>query len=87
MPYVYFRAEWKTGYSGNLGWGGAKPYCYSSDNKWVDADMYQILCAGQDGKFGAGHHFPGGDDYDNANMDDITSFSGSATLGQLKTTH
>jgi hypothetical protein len=74
-PYVYFRAG-INGYDGHTGFPPARPYRDSRDGRWINSDSYQILCAGQDGKYGAGCHYPGGDDYDAANRDDITNFSG-----------
>ena len=60
----------------------AKPYRDSVAGKWINPDTYQILSPGNDGKYGAGNHYPGGPDYDEANLDDITSFSRGETLGQ-----
>ena len=57
-----------------------KPWIGYSAGKWILPDKYQILSPGNDGKFGAGNHYPGGPDYDDANMDDITSFSRGETL-------
>jgi hypothetical protein len=79
-PYVYFRGEGKKGYDGHPGWVPAKPYRDSSVGNWIEPEKYQIICPGNDGKFGAGNHFPGGTDYDEANMDDMTSFSRGETL-------
>lgn len=80
-PYVYFRAN-KNGYAGNSGWPPARPYRDSETGLWIHPDSYQILCAGEDGRYGAGSHFPGGADYDEANLDDITNFSRGGTLEQ-----
>ncbi len=73
-PYVYFRAGEK-GYTGNSGWPPARPYRDSRDGSWINADSFQILCAGHDGVYGAGNHFPGGADYDQFNLDDMSNFS------------
>jgi prepilin-type N-terminal cleavage/methylation domain-containing protein len=78
-PYVYFRGG-NQGYDGHPGFAPARPYRCSRDLSWINADSYQILCAGQDGKYGKGCHYPGGDDYDLANHDDITNFSGGPLL-------
>ncbi len=78
-PYVYFRGG-ANGYDGHPGFPPARPYRDSRDGKWINSDSYQILCAGQDGKLGKGCHYPGGDDYDAANHDDITNFSGGPLL-------
>jgi Tfp pilus assembly protein PilE len=80
-PYVYFRANGK-GYDGHPGWKPARPYRDSVAGKWIEPATYQILCPGNDEKFGAGNHFPGGADYDEANLDDMTSFSKGDTLGR-----
>jgi len=80
-PYVYFRGGPK-GYAGHPGWSTASPYCSSDDGRWINGEAFQILCAGDDGKFGTGNHFPAGDDYSKANLDDITSFSDGYTLKQ-----
>ena len=61
-PYVYFHGT--KGYQGNEGYTSAHPYRDSQTRQWINADSFQILCAGQDGQFGAGNHFPGGDNYD-----------------------
>jgi hypothetical protein len=82
-PYIYFRGS-KLGYTGHPGWEQAKPYVDSNTLKWIDPAKYQILCPGNDGKFGAGNHYPGGSDYDAANLDDIASFSKGETLGKQK---
>jgi type II secretory pathway pseudopilin PulG len=79
-PYLYFRGSGAKGYDGHPGWSPAKPYRDSVAGKWINPDTYQILCAGNDGKFGGGNHYPGGPDYDEANLDDITSFSQGDTL-------
>lgn len=80
-PYVYFRAGTK-GYQGNEGYTSAHPYRDSQTRQWINADSFQILCAGQDGQFGAGNHFPGGDNYDKFNLDDISNFSRAGTMAQ-----
>jgi prepilin-type N-terminal cleavage/methylation domain-containing protein len=54
--------------------------------KPVNQTTFQIVCAGQDGDFGARatdvKFFPSGDNYDKpADYDNITSFSGGRTLG------
>jgi prepilin-type N-terminal cleavage/methylation domain-containing protein len=88
-PYVYFRAE-ANGYEGQNpplppGEGGiARPYRDTRTNNWVNPRSYQILCAGLDGQFGAGQKFPSGEDYDAANRDDLTNFSGSMTLEKAR---
>ena len=79
-PYVYFRGG-QNGYDGHPGFPPAHPYRHSRDGTWINSDSYQIICAGQDGKFGKGYHYPAGYDYDPANLDDITNFSGGP-LGQ-----
>jgi hypothetical protein len=81
LPYVYFRGGQK-GYDGLPFWGSAKPYRDSAQGKWIRPESFQILCPGNDGVFGSGNHYPGGTDYDQANMDDITNFSHGETLGQ-----
>jgi len=80
-PYVYFRAG-KKGYLGNCGYQAARPYRNSQNGQWINADSFQILCAGQDGQFGAGNHFPAGDNYDKANLDDMANFSYGCTMAQ-----
>lgn len=80
-PYVYFRGGLH-GYDGNRGWPPVHPYRFSKDNSWINADTFQIIAPGDDGRFGGGHHYPGGSDYDEANHDDISNFSGGSTLGQ-----
>ncbi len=80
-PYVYFRAGAK-GYLGNCGYPPARPYRDSETGKWINADSFQILCAGQDGVYGAGNHFPAGTDYDKFNLDDIANFSRAGTMQQ-----
>jgi type II secretory pathway pseudopilin PulG len=89
-PYVYFRAG-NNGYDRHTGFPPARPYRDSRDGSWINPDSYQILCAGQDGQYGKGCHYPGGDDYDAANRDDITNFSGGPLVqttwtGQTKPT-
>lgn len=79
-PYVYFRGTHDKGYNGHPGWETAKPYRDSVAGKWLEPDKFQILCPGNDGLFGAGNHYPGGPDYDDANYDDIASFSQGSTL-------
>jgi hypothetical protein len=81
VPYLYFRGGTK-GYDGSQGWEESMPYRSSVDFQWVEPGKYQLLCPGNDGKYGAGNHYPGGTDYDAANMDDITSFSQGETLGR-----
>jgi len=78
-PYVYFRAD-RDGYDSHPGFPPARPYRDSRDGSWINSDSYQILCAGQDGKYGNGCHYPSGDDYDLANHDDITNFSGGPLM-------
>lgn len=68
------------GYDGHPGYPPAKPYCCSSDGKWINADSFQIISPGRDGKFGSGNHFPAGRDYDYANFDDIANFSNGTTM-------
>jgi prepilin-type N-terminal cleavage/methylation domain-containing protein len=75
VPYIYFRAD-KKGYDGHAGWPPASPYRESVGAAWINSDSYQILCAGEDGKLGSGCHYPRGEDYDEANRDDISNFSG-----------
>jgi hypothetical protein len=82
-PYVYFRAGTK-GYLGNCGYPPARPYRDSKTGAWINSDSFQIICAGQDGKFGSGNRFPGGENYDQANLDDISNFSFSGTMAQAK---
>jgi len=82
-PYLYFRAG-KKGYDGHDGWGKVSPYRNSETGKWINPDSFQILCPGNDGKFGSGRNFPAGDDYDEFNDDDMTNFSGGMTLRQAK---
>lgn len=64
-----------TGYDGHPGFPPAKPYCNSKDRLWLKADSFQIISPGKDGRFGSGNHYPGGDNYDEANRDDISNFS------------
>lgn len=78
-PYLYFRGSGK-GYDKHPGWEFVKPYRDSVKLGWIDGAKYQILCPGNDGKYGAGNFYPGGPDYDAANMDDITSFSRGRVL-------
>jgi Tfp pilus assembly protein PilE len=84
LPYIYFRADGKgrdaKGYVGHPGWSTARPYRNSLTGNWIAPEKYQILCPGNDGVFGSGFHFPAGNDYDEANMDDMTSFSQGKTL-------
>jgi hypothetical protein len=82
-PYVYFRGG-KKGYDSLPFWGSARPYRDSIQGKWILPDTFQILCPGNDGEFGSGIHFPGGADYNQANLDDIANFSNGETLGQQK---
>jgi hypothetical protein len=79
-PYVYFRPGAK-GYDGHPGWGLARPYRDSIAGKWIEPEKYQIICPGNDEQFGTGNHYPRGQDYDDANQDDMTSFSRGETLG------
>jgi type II secretory pathway pseudopilin PulG len=78
-PYVYFRPE-KKSYLGHPGWGQARPYRSTVTQDWIAPEGFQIICPGNDGTLGSGFHYPGGTDYDAANMDDITSFSEGKTL-------
>ena len=82
-PYVYFRGGPK-GYDEHPGWGLVRPYRKSDDGSWINGDTYQILCPGSDGKYGSGHHFPGGIDYDAANLDDMANFSRGDTMGEAR---
>jgi len=80
-PYLYFRADSKKGgYDGNPGWHPARPYKDSKTDGWIHPTSFQILCAGQDGKYGHGRNFPKGDDYDEANYDDIANFTRGSTM-------
>jgi prepilin-type N-terminal cleavage/methylation domain-containing protein len=78
-PYVYFRAG-GNGYEGHPGDPPVKPFWDTRTHNWVNPRSFQILCAGLDGQFGAGNQFPAGEDYDAANRDDLTNFSGGKTL-------
>ena len=80
-PYVYFCGGAK-GYNDNPGWPPAQPYRNSKDGSWINPKTYQVLCPGNDGKFGHGCHYPNGEDYDEANFDDLTSFSRGDTMKQ-----
>jgi prepilin-type N-terminal cleavage/methylation domain-containing protein len=80
-PYVYFRAG-MNGYQGNCGYSPARPYRDSTTGNWINAESFQILCAGQDGVYGSGNHFPAGADYDKFNLDDISNFSRAGTMQQ-----
>jgi type II secretory pathway pseudopilin PulG len=82
-PYLYFRGGPK-GYDGHPGCPPVRPYRNSKDGKWIYPDSYQILSPGADGEYGSGNHFPGGVDYDDANLDDMASFSQGETMGQAK---
>jgi hypothetical protein len=82
-PYVYFRGGLK-GYDSHPGWSPARPYRNSTDGAWIYAKTYQILSPGTDGKYGSGSRFPGGVDYDAANLDDMSNFSRGDTMGQAK---
>jgi hypothetical protein len=80
-PYIYFRADKAVkGYVGHPGWSMARPYRNSVTGNWIEPTRYQILAPGNDGKFGSGCHYPAGNDYDEANMDDMTNFSQGKTL-------
>ena len=62
-----------------------KPYLSASPSKtdfpYVEPEKYQIVCAGQDGKFGAaGGLYPDGVGYSEADEDNLTSFSDGKTL-------
>jgi hypothetical protein len=81
-PYVYFRGV--KGYDGHPGWGTAHPYRSSKDGSWINPDTYQILSPGVDGTFGQGFHFPGGADYDDANLDDMANFTHGDTMGRAQ---
>ena len=82
-PYVYFRPGSK-GYDGHPGWGTAHPYRSSKDGEWINPKTYQILSPGNDGTYGRGFHYPGGSDYDDANLDDMANFTRGDTMGQAK---
>jgi type II secretory pathway pseudopilin PulG len=82
-PYVYFRGG-VNGYDGHPGWPPVKPYRSSTDGSWINGPTYQILCPGCDGKYGAGNHYPGGTDYDAANLDDMANFAQGSTMAQMK---
>lgn len=68
------------GYAGHPGWPPAKPYLCTDDGQWINVDSFQIISPGQDGKFGSGNHFPKGDNYNEANLDDISNFSNGARM-------
>jgi hypothetical protein len=82
-PYLYFRGGLK-GYDGHPGCPPVRPYRNSKDGAWINRQTYQILSPGSDGKYGSGSRFPGGIDYDDANLDDIANFTRGDTLGQAK---
>jgi prepilin-type N-terminal cleavage/methylation domain-containing protein len=81
-PYVYFRAR-VNGYTGHPGWAevGLKP-AYdtriegpSGAYAWANPKTFQIRAPGLDGRYGTGQHYPLGDDYDEAQYDDLSNFS------------
>jgi hypothetical protein len=80
-PYVYFRGGPK-GYDGHPGWKTARPYRDSKTGKWINPQSFQILCAGNDGKFGSGIQYPSGSDYDPNNYDDLANFTSGDTMRQ-----
>jgi len=80
-PYIYFRGGPK-GYDNHFGWNTVHPYISSETGKWINAQSFQILCGGNDGKLGSGNHFPGGSDYEQENYDDLANFTTGSTMLQ-----
>jgi len=89
-PYIYFRARLNNQYVGQWTGGGAtiRPYQDAVAGGFVNPKTFQILSPGLDGKYWNGQspqpgvRFPTGDDYNPAQYDDITNFSGGRTLEQ-----
>ena len=74
QPYVYFRAKPNGEYAG--AWKNCKP-CRDSrvgPNAFANSKTFQIRCPGRDGRFGSGVKFPGGEDYDQFQRDDLSNF-------------
>ena len=91
MPYVYVRNDSYvvSDDKGNIASkpinilnGRATVMAYrSSTNVFAEAKKFQLLCAGQDSKFGAsGGTYPDGIGYTEADEDNITNFSEGKTL-------
>lgn len=85
-PFVYFRGGLK-GYNNHPGWNTVQPYRDSNSGKWINPCTYQLLCAGSDGKFGAGRLYPKGGDYDEFNHDDLANFTDGNTMRQSMKQH
>ena len=89
QPYVYLHKDnyvFMTANSIPVATGQmVKPYTRTSPptvlKDFVESDGFQIICAGQDGKFGAtGGVYPDGLGYTDADDDNLTSFSEGSTL-------
>lgn len=64
-----------------------RPYYSATGSVFINPTTFQILCAGQDGVFSettisnSAKRFPAGTNYQDADRDNITSFSEGKTLG------
>ncbi len=90
VPYVFFSSK---NYSGaSFGTAGAstgvvRPYLRDGGSEYVEPNTFQIVAAGQDGKFGSGSstgQFPGGTNYSAEDGDNIATFSAGKTLENSK---
>lgn len=80
--YNYFRAE-RRSYEGKMGGSNTAPYWSTETNEWVNRDTFQIHSPGLDGIHGSGTQYPSGEDYEDADYDDQTNFSGGPLKNKM----
>jgi hypothetical protein len=80
--YNYFRAE-RGSYDGKTSLSGTVPYRNVNTNDWVNPHSFQIHSPGLDGIHGSGTQYPTGGDYQPADYDDQTNFSGGPLKNQM----
>lgn len=77
-PFVYFRPDSKGEYHGAC--ENCRPCRDSVGGGWVCPKSFQLFAPGMDGKYGCGVQYPSGTDYDAQRKDDLSNFTGAATL-------